>query len=72
MKLAYRVDEFMEAFGVGRVKTYDLLNTGKLEKLKSGKITLISTRSIERWMDQCAIDAKVNPQRVGQRRAGAR
>lgn len=58
MKLAYRVPEFMQEFGVGRQKVYDLLNTGKLEKMKSGRITMITGASIERWMQECVTEAE--------------
>jgi hypothetical protein len=72
VKLAYRIDEFMEAFGVGHCKVYSLLNSGQLEKLKSGRITLISARSVERWMDSCVAAAQAEKcSKVAATRRGA-
>ena len=40
---------FCETYGIGRTKTYDLINSGAISARKSGKTTLIDRASAERW-----------------------
>jgi excisionase family DNA binding protein len=42
---------FCETYGVGRTKTYDLINSGAISARKSGKTTLIDRASAERWYE---------------------
>jgi excisionase family DNA binding protein len=44
---AYNVEEFMAAFGVGRSKTYELINKGQLRVVKLGRRTLIPVEAAE-------------------------
>lgn len=46
-KLAISVAEFCEAVGVGRTKTFELINDGTLDTLKIGRRTLIKMSSVE-------------------------
>lgn len=41
------VNEFKAAYGFGHTKTYELLNAGKLNAVKSGTRTLITVESAE-------------------------
>jgi hypothetical protein len=40
---------FCQTYGVGRTKTYDLINSGAVSARKCGKTTLIDRASAERW-----------------------
>lgn len=51
-RAAWRVKEFMEAYGIGRTKLYSLINSGQLRVLKSGRVTLIPRSSIEAWHER--------------------
>jgi excisionase family DNA binding protein len=42
---------FCETYGVGRTKTYELLNSGAISARKSGTTTLIDRASAERWYE---------------------
>ncbi len=68
--VAYRVAEFMQAFGVGRTKVYNLVNSGQLQILKSGRVTLIPMSSVETWMKACEAEARAKHSSVpGKKRA---
>ena len=41
------VTEYMATYGHGRTKLYELLNSGKLEAVKSGARTFITVESAE-------------------------
>lgn len=41
-----RIPETCRALGIGRSKVYDLINEGRLEKVKIGKRTLVRVASI--------------------------
>lgn len=41
-----RIPETCQALGIGRSKVYDLINEGRLEKVKIGKRTLVRVASI--------------------------
>lgn len=49
-KVAYRVREFTKAFGVGRSKVYELINSGDLRVVKTGRVTLITAASAMDWL----------------------
>ena len=46
---AMPISVFCEMYGIGRTKTYDLINSGAISARKSGKKTLIDRASAERW-----------------------
>lgn len=49
-KELWRVEEFCEAFGSGKTRTYELLKTNELEGVKVGASRRITRRSIEAWL----------------------
>jgi excisionase family DNA binding protein len=49
---AMTINVFCQTYGVGRTKTYDLLNAGEIQARKSGKLTLISRESAEHWYNR--------------------
>ena len=40
---------FCDAYGVGRTTTYELINAGKLRRIKVGSRTLIPGEDAEAW-----------------------
>ena len=46
---AMPISVFCDMYGIGRTKTYDLINSGAISARKSGKTTLIDRASAERW-----------------------
>lgn len=44
--LSVRVGEASRMIGIGRTKLYELINAGDLEKIKIGRATLITVRSL--------------------------
>lgn len=50
-KIAYRIDEFCEAFGVGRTKVFDEIKDGRLKVRKAGRMTLIRAEDARAWLD---------------------
>jgi len=50
-KIAYRIDEFCEAFGVGRTKVFDEIKDGRLKVRKAGRMTLIRADDARAWLD---------------------
>jgi excisionase family DNA binding protein len=49
--LAISVNGAAKALGVGRSSIYSLLNSGKLEAIKIGRRTLLTTASINRLVE---------------------
>jgi hypothetical protein len=49
-----RVSAFMQRFGFGRTKTYELLNSGKLESIKVDGTRLIKMRSARALIGEAA------------------
>jgi excisionase family DNA binding protein len=49
-KELWKVDEFCEAFGTGKTRTFELLKTNELESVKIGASRRITRRSIEAWL----------------------
>lgn len=52
------VNEFCALFGVGRTKTYELLNSGQIQKAKIGKSTFITVESAEAFAARAIMKAK--------------
>lgn len=50
-KLAYSVDEAIEATTVGRSKLYELMASGELESVQVGRRRLIPADALRRFMD---------------------
>ncbi len=48
-RLNWRVDEFCQAFGIGKTKFYRLVKDGKINPIKCGRTTLISAKEINRF-----------------------
>jgi hypothetical protein len=46
---AMRIVVFCKTYGIGRSKSYDLINSGAIAARKSGKTTLIDRASAEAW-----------------------
>ena len=43
---------FGEAYSVGKTKTYELINSGELRRVKFGARSLIPIESAEAWRDK--------------------
>lgn len=50
MKLAYNIDEFIEATGISRDAAYKLVRSGEIKARKVGTSWIIPTRSIEEFL----------------------
>ncbi len=50
---AYTVDQFSDAFGVGRSKIYVEIGAGRLRTFKVGGRTLIASEDTIAWRDYC-------------------
>jgi predicted DNA-binding transcriptional regulator AlpA len=50
-KAAYTVSEFLEAFGLGRTKFYELVNAGQLKARKNGTKTVVLAADAQAWLD---------------------
>ena len=46
------IAQFCRLYNVGKTKTFQLLETGALERWKVGRRTLITTRSIDRFFGE--------------------
>ena len=44
---SYKVNEVTTMLGIGRTSVYKLINSGKLNKIKIGSTTLISSDDVE-------------------------
>ena len=51
--LAVRIREACRLTGIGRSKFYELIQSGDIETIKVGTITLIPMRSLEGFLDAC-------------------
>ena len=52
-KVAYRVDEAVAAYGLGRSTIYELIRDGKLKAVKAAGRRLIMRRDIEDYLESC-------------------
>ncbi len=50
-KAAYSIDEFCQAFGVGRTKVYEEIEARRLVVRKAGRRTLIRVADAHAWLD---------------------
>jgi len=50
-KVAYSIEEFCQAFGVGRTKVYEEIEARRLLVRKSGRRTLIRVVDAHAWLD---------------------
>ncbi len=48
-ELAYTVPQFISAFKLGRTKTYEEIDSGRLVTYKVGRNRYISTRAAQEW-----------------------
>lgn len=53
--LAYRIDEFCKAYGLGRSLVYEELRAGKLQARKVGGRTLIFKADADRWANSLPV-----------------
>ena len=51
MKLAYSVNEAMQAIGVGRTKLYSEINAGKIKTRKLGNKTIIPAKDLSDYIE---------------------
>lgn len=51
--LAVRIREACRLTGIGRSKFYELIQSGDIETIKVGTITLIPMPSLERFLENC-------------------
>jgi excisionase family DNA binding protein len=49
--LSVRVGEASRMIGIGRTKIYELIKAGDLEKVKIGRATLVTIRSLRRLIE---------------------
>jgi hypothetical protein len=45
-----RVQGFSSRYGLGRTKTYEEINSGRLRARKCGKLTIITEEDAEEWL----------------------
>ena len=50
-KAAYTISEFMAAYGIGKTKTYQEINEGRLRIRKVGKRTLVAKVDADNWLN---------------------
>lgn len=50
MKRAYSIPEFCQLYELGRTKTYQEINAGRLKAVKIGSKTLIRADDAEEWL----------------------
>jgi excisionase family DNA binding protein len=50
MKRAYSIGEFCRLYELGRTKTYQEINAGRLKAVKIGSKTLIRADDAEAWL----------------------
>jgi excisionase family DNA binding protein len=55
-RLAYRIDDFCHVFGIGRTKTYQLINAGILKAVVVGGRRLIPREAAEALLKHGAPD----------------
>jgi len=47
----YRLNEFCEAFGIGRTQAYLEIQAGRLRTFKVGKLTMVAGEDALAWRD---------------------
>jgi|WetSurMetagenome_2_1015567.scaffolds.fasta_scaffold1423004_1 hypothetical protein len=52
-KQAWRVKEFLYAFGIAKSFFYEQIALGRLKTIKAGKATLITRQAAEEWLTLC-------------------
>jgi excisionase family DNA binding protein len=50
MKRAYTIGEFCQLYELGRTKTYQEINAGRLKAVKVGSKTIIRADDAEQWL----------------------
>ncbi len=58
---AFDIPGFCEAYRVGRSTVYEEIREGRLQIMKVGKLTRISTEAAENWRREREADATLNP-----------
>lgn len=57
-KQTYTVNQFIEAFNVGRTTTYQEIDSGRLKTYKLGRRRYISATAASEW--QCRLEAETS------------
>lgn len=52
------ISDAATALGIGRTKTYEMLNSGELESIQIGTRRLVKMESIQAFIERAAGDAK--------------
>ena len=50
-KAAYTVAEFLEAYGLGRTKFYELVHSGAIKARKNGQRTVVLAADAQAWLN---------------------
>lgn len=56
--LCVRVSSAARLLGIGRTKTYELINAGDLDTIKVGQAVLVTMKSLEAFVDRRAAPGK--------------
>lgn len=56
-RLAYSVEEFADAAGIGKTTAYGIINRGEIRVKKAGSRTLIPAAEAVRWLNDQPIAA---------------
>lgn len=51
----YKIDEVAQALGLGRTTIHKLVREGELQKIKLGRSTLISAKSVDALLQRHAV-----------------
>jgi excisionase family DNA binding protein len=57
-RINWRVNEFCQAFGIGRTKVYELIKAGDLESIRFGRRTVIPNDSAQALLARLRSKAK--------------
>jgi hypothetical protein len=50
-KAAYSIDQFCEAYGIGRSLCYEEISAGRLRVKKVGRRTIVAAADAQAWLD---------------------
>ena len=67
-KLAFSVSETAKILGLGYVKTYEEIRTGRLRTFRVGRRRLCSAEALRDYIERCEAEERANrgaPKRLG-------